>query len=94
MSRETLVTILQRTDAVRLDGDRYRVKEEHDLTLYLGQPGRAVAIDHVLSLVLADAHLEVEARDRGTFYLEYAVVHALLDARRKDRRSPGGSVGF
>jgi hypothetical protein len=40
--------------------------------------------------------VEVEARDRGTFYVAYDVLHALLDARRKDRRGSmgGGSVGF
>ena len=97
MQRETLQTILRRTEAVEQDGeqdgDAYRVKEGHQLTVYFGQPGRAVAIDHVLSIVLADTHLEVEARDRGTFYAAYEVVHALLDARRKDRRGAAG-VGF
>jgi hypothetical protein len=94
MQRETLLKILQRTDALRLEGDRYGVKEDHDFTVYLGQPGRATAIDHVLSLVLADGHIEVEARDRGTFYVTYEVVHALLDGRRKEKRGSGGSVGF
>ena len=94
MQRDTLLSILQRTEAMRLDGDRFRVKEDHDLTVYLGQPGRATAIDHVLSLALADGHIEVEARDRGTFYVTYEVVHALLDGRRKEHRGPGGGVGF
>ena len=93
MQRDTLLTILQRAEAVQADGDRYRVKDGHDLTVYLGQPGRATAIDHVLSLTLADGHIEVEARDRGTFYVTYEVVHALLDGRRKERSGSGG-VGF
>lgn len=95
MQRETLLTILQRTDAVRLDGDRYLVNDDHDFTVYLGQPGRATAIDHVLSLALADGHVEIEARDRGMFYVTYDVIHALLDGRRKERRGMGGGgVGF
>jgi hypothetical protein len=94
MPRETLLTILRRAEAVRLDGDRYLVEAGHDLTVYMGQPGRAVAIDHVQSLVLTDTHVEVEARDRGTFYVAYDVVHALLDSRRKERKGTGGAVGF
>jgi hypothetical protein len=96
MQRETLVAMLQRAEGVRLDGDRFRVTEDHEVTVYLGQPGRAVAIDHVLSIVLTDSHVEVEARDRGIFYVAYDVLHALLDARRKERRGGmgGGSVGF
>lgn len=93
MQRETLQTILRRAEGVQQDGDRYRVEEDHELTVYFGQPGRAVAIDHVLSIVLADTHLEVEARDRGTFYASYDVIHALLDTRRKGRHGAAG-VGF
>ena len=94
MLRDTLLTILQRTEAVEADGGRYRVTDDHDLTVYVGQPGRATAIDHVLSLVLGDAHIEIEARDRGIFYVTYEVVHALLDGRRKEKRGTGGGVGF
>ena len=94
MQRDTLVAILTRAEAVRLEGDRYRVKDDHDLTVYLGQPGRATAIDHVLSLALTDTHIEVEARDRGTFFVAYEVVHALLDGRRKEKRGTAGGVGF
>lgn len=93
MQRETLQTILRRAKGVAQEGDRYRVKEDHQLTLYLGQPGRAVAIEHVLSITLADAHFEIEARDRGTFYATYESAHALLDSPRKERKGATG-VGF
>ena len=93
MLRETLQTILRRAQGLQQDGERFRVKEDHELTIYFGQPGRAVAIDHVLAIVLADAHVEVEARDRGTFFADYGIVHALLDAPRKERRGASG-VGF
>ena len=93
MQRETLQVILRRTDGVQQDGDRFRVKEDRQLTVFLGQPGRAVAIEHVLSILLADTHIEVEARDRGTFYATYDVVHALLDSPRKERKGASG-VGF
>ena len=95
MQRETLLAMLQRAQGARLDGDRYRTEEGHELTVYLGQPGRAVAIDHVQSITLTDSHVEIEARDRGTFYATYEVIHALLDARRrKEGRGSGSGVGF
>lgn len=94
MQRETLRTIAERLQCVR-DGDLYRVHDERRLTVYLGQPGRGVAIDHVLSLLLSEAHLEIEARDRGTFYVAYDAIHAVLDGARKEGRGTGGgSVGF
>jgi hypothetical protein len=95
MQRETLLAMLQRAPGAQLDGDRFKVKEDHALTVYLGQPGRAVAIDHVLSITLTDTHIEVEARDRGTFYAAYDAIHALLNApRKKEGRGGGSSVGF
>jgi len=93
MPRETLIAILQCLGASH-EADRYRLKDEREVTVFLGQPGRAVAVDHVLSLRLADTHVEVEARDRGTFFVTYDSVHALLDGRRKERRGSGASVGF
>jgi hypothetical protein len=93
MQRETLLAILERAEGVRKDGDRLRVNDEHHVTVYVGQPGRAVAIDHVLSLFLAPTHLELEARDRGTFYVSYDAVHALLDADKKEKKGAPG-VGF
>ena len=93
MQRETLRTIIERARCVRQDGDLYRVNPDQQLTIYLGQPGRSVAIDHVLSVTFAEAHLEIEARDRGTFYASYDAVHALLDGTRKERRGQG-AVGF
>ena len=93
MQRETLLAILERAEGVRKDGDRLRVNDEHHVTVYVGQPGRAVAIDHVLSLFLAPTHLELEARDRGIFYVSYDAVHALLDSGKKEKKGATG-VGF
>jgi hypothetical protein len=93
MQRETLQTILRRAPGLQQAGSQFVVKDDYELTVYLGQPGRAVAIDHVISMLLADTHLEIEARDRGTFYAAYEVVHALLERRRKERRGAAG-VGF
>jgi hypothetical protein len=93
MPRDTLLTILGQMAGLKREEATFRVAEGHYLTVYLGQPGRAAAIDHVLSITVADAHVEVEARERGTFYVAYDTVHALLHSPRKDRKGPGG-VGF
>ena len=94
MQRETLLAILQRADGVSADGDRHRTNDGHQLTVYVGQPGRAVAIDHVLSLQLAPTHIEIEARDRGTFYVSYEAVHALLDAGKNEKKGAVSRAGF
>jgi hypothetical protein len=93
MERETLRTIVERARCVREDGDLFRAAPDQHLTIFLGKPGRSVAIDHVLSILFAQAHIEIEARDRGTYYATYDAVHALLDGTHKERRGPGG-VGF
>ena len=93
MQRETLLAILQRAAGVSADGDRHRTSDGHQLTIYIGQPGRAVAIDHVLALFLAPTHIEIEARDRGTFYVAYEAVHALLDAGKNEKKG-AGRAGF
>jgi hypothetical protein len=93
MPRDTLLTILGQIEGLQREGSTFRVPEGHALTVYLGQPGRAAAIDHVLSVTISDAHVEVEARERGTFYVAYDTVHALLHAPRKDRKGASG-VGF
>jgi hypothetical protein len=93
MQRETLLAILQRAAGVSADGDRHRTGDGHQVTIYVGQPGRAVAIDHVLSLFLAATHLEIEARDRGTFYVAYDAVHAVLDAGKNEKKG-AARAGF
>jgi hypothetical protein len=95
MQRETLLAILARAEGVRAEGERYRTVEGNQLTLYIGPPGRAVAIDHVLGLFLAPSHVEIEARDRGTFYVPYDAVSTLVSAGKKEKKgAAGGGVGF
>ena len=95
MQRETLATVLDRAAGVERDAEVYRRQEGHELTLYLGQPGRAMVVSHVESVALLDGHVEIEAKDRGTLYADYDTIHALLDRQGDDKKKHSrGTVGF
>ncbi|MDD9935163.1 MAG: hypothetical protein OXT09_16240, partial [Myxococcales bacterium] len=69
MERATLTAILERADgAERGEGDLFRTKDGHELTLYLGRPGSAMPLPHVLSIALEELYACIEARERGTLY--------------------------
>jgi hypothetical protein len=93
MQRETLEAILNRSSGLqRLEG-RWRAVDEHEVAVYVGKPGSAMALQSVLSLTLLDTHAEIEVKDRGTFYTTYEALHAVLVGPRKERAGRGG-VGF
>lgn len=96
MQRETLLAILGNVPGLRKDGAHFHVDEDgHTVAVYVGQPGRATAIEHVLAIAVPETHLEIETRDRGTFYLAYDAVHGVLaTARKKERKGTSGGVGF
>jgi hypothetical protein len=94
MQRETLLAILGSVPGLRKDGARYLTQDGQEIAVYVGQPGRAAAVEHVLSITAPETHLEIEARDRGTFYLAYDAVHGVLATPRKERKGAAGGVGF
>jgi hypothetical protein len=94
MLRETLIAILQRAPGIEAKDASYLVLEGHEVTLYLGSPGRALPIQNVASVTLHDRFLEIEGKERGTLYTAYEDVHAVLDAPPKAKRQSGGTVGF
>jgi hypothetical protein len=93
MQRETLEAILNRTSGLSRAEGRYRAVDEHEVAVYVGKPGSAMALQNVLGLALLDTHVEIEVKDRGTFFTAYDAVHAVLVGPRKERASRGG-VGF
>jgi hypothetical protein len=92
MSRDVLIAILGRAAHADASGSRFVVRPEHELTVYFGEPARAMSVDHVVAIELAPTHVEVEVKERGTLYAPYDAVHAVLDAPTRARR--GGGVGF
>lgn len=93
MQRETLEAILNRTSGLQRVEDRWRAVDEHEVAVYVGKPGSAMALQSVLAVSLIDTHVEIEVKDRGTFYTAYEALHAVLVGPRKERASRGG-VGF
>jgi hypothetical protein len=99
MQRETLEVILGRAPGMERKSDedgkvaRFTTLEAHEISVYIGRPGNALALQGVLSIALLDAHAEIEAKDRGTFYTTYEAVHAVLVGPRKEKNTRGG-VGF
>ena len=93
MQRETLEAILGRSAGFSRTEGRFKAADEHEVSVYIGRPGSAMALQGVLSLSLVDSHVEIEVKDRGTFFTTYEALHAVLVGPRKERASRGG-VGF
>ncbi len=94
MQRETLVNLLSSVAGVKRDGDRFRSDDEHELTVYLGEPGRAMVVSHVQSIALQPSHAEVEARDRGVLYVPVDSICALQSVAAPNKAGKRGGVGF
>lgn len=84
---------MKRAAEIDSSGSRYRARADHELTVHLGDPARAMSIDHVVSVELVSTHVEIEIRDRGTLYAPYEAVHAVLDVPSRAKRA-SGSLGF
>jgi len=93
MQRETLEDILGRSSGLQRTEDRWKSVEEREVSVYVGKPGSAMALQSVLSITLLDTHAEIEVKDRGTFYTTYEALHAVLVGPRKERAIRGGE-GF
>ena len=93
MQRETLEAILGRTSGLEGGNGRWKSIDEHEVSVYIGRPGTAMALQGVLSLALLPDHVEIEVKDRGTFFTTYEALHAVLVGPRKERAARGG-VGF
>ena len=93
MQRETLEAILNHTSGLQKVEGRWKAVDEHEVSVYVGKPGSAMALQGVLGVSLIDSHVEIEVKDRGTFYTTYEALHAVLVGPRKERAARGG-VGF
>ncbi|MBN1654998.1 MAG: hypothetical protein JXA30_14610 [Deltaproteobacteria bacterium] len=94
MERETILTILQSARGCQKDHAGFKVKEGHQIELYLGKPGNAMVIGDVLSIVLRDGYLEISAKNDALFYVGYDAVHAISDKLNSGSRSSRSGVGF
>jgi hypothetical protein len=94
MQRDILSTILQSVDGVTREGDSTRTKDGYELTVFLGEPGRTMVVNHVQSVTLFATHAVVEARDRGKLYVPIDSVCALQSLQAEQKGGKRGGVGF
>ncbi len=92
MDRKTLAEILSHAPGIEHAKSRYEVAEDHRVTFYLGQLGRAMAVGEVAACVLDDAFIEIILREDGaTLWVDYDTVTAVADrtSRPAAERRPG-----
>lgn len=79
MSKDVLVQMLDRVAGLQRDGAVFVAKTGHQLTIYIGEPGRAMSIGEVERIELFGAHLEITAKARGTLYCSIESTFAIAD---------------
>lgn len=79
MSKDVLVQMLTRVAGLQRDGSVFVAKTGHQITVYIGEPGRAMAISDVERIELREAHMEVTAKSRGTLYCSSDATFAVAD---------------
>ena len=93
MKRDVIEKILARAPGVEASKDRYKVSEEHRLSLYLGEAGRAMVVGEIDRIVLDEDFLEVTTReDETVLYVSYDAVQAV--SFRPPKESRGRRAGF
>ena len=95
MTRDTLVRILSRCPGAEAEDTTYSIAEEHHLTFYIGEPGRAMAVADVEELTLLDDFVEMTTRETGTtVFVEYTSIAAVATKPPKDRSERKAGFGF
>ena len=94
MQRDTLRSILERVDGLARTGDDFRCRDGHEVTLYLGELGRAMVVPHIQSVTLQAAHIEVIARDRGRLLVPVEAVQGVQDVEAEHKGVKRSGVGF
>ena len=95
MTRDILASILDRCPGTEAKDGTYSIAEEHHLTFYVGEPGRAMAIADVEKLQLLDGFIEMTTRETGTtVFVEYQSIAAVATKPPKDRSERKAGFGF
>lgn len=95
MTRDQLERILARCPGVESKESTYTIGEEHHLTFYIGEPGRAMAVADVESLVTEDGFVEMTTRETGTtVFVEYGSIAAVATKPPRDRSERKAGFGF
>lgn len=93
MKRDVIERILGKMPGIEAAKERYAVGEDHHLSLYLGDPGRAMIVGEIDRVVLEEEFAEVSTRDAGTIiFVTYDAIQAI--AIRPPKENRGRRAGF
>ena len=94
MEKETVQTILESAKGCQKDNNGFKLKQGHQLAVFLGKPGNAMVIGDVQSIVLKNDFLEIGSKNQTVVYVSYDAVHAISDRLEPDKKSNRSGVGF
>jgi hypothetical protein len=94
MSKEVLVEMLHRVAGLQHEGSVFTAKAGHQITMYIGEPGRAMSITDVERIELREAHVEITAKARGTHFCQCDAKFAVGDNPEATGRSKRAGFGL
>ena len=95
MTRDMLDRVLACCPGVEKKDDTCSIGEEHHLTFYVGEPGRAMAIADIEKLVMHEDFVQLTTRETGTtVFVEYQSIAAIANKPPKDTSSRKAGFGF
>jgi len=78
MTKDVLTKILTRAVEADPSDGRTDIAEEHHLTFYIGQPGRAMAVADVVAVCFEEDFAELTTHEtKTTVYVPYDSIHAV-----------------
>ena len=78
MDRSTLTRILEEAGGIRGSGAAFEPSEGHELSFYLGPPGRAMVLGGVRAVHLHQGYVQLDRKPtEGSLYLDYEAIHGV-----------------
>lgn len=94
MSKDVLSQMLSRAAGLQRDGSVFVTKAGHQITLYIGDPGRAMSVADVEKIEIRDTHVEISAKSRGTIYCPSDASFILADSSEGPGRTKRAGFGL
>lgn len=94
MSKDVLLQMLPRVAGLAGKGATFEAKSGHQITMYIGSPGRAMAISDVTRVEVRESHVEVTSKTRGTLFCPANETFSLADSAETESRSKRAGFGL
>jgi hypothetical protein len=94
MSKDVLLQMLPRVPGLSGKGGVYESKAGHQVTMYIGSPGRAMAVSDVTRIEVREAHVEVTSKSRGTLFCPADEAFSVADNAETEGRSKRAGFGL